>query len=208
MTEEDLRRIIIPQVEFRNALLLDAVQWLRQQSCLPAQEGCIPGLLVPEPSCGVSILLLVPESSAAQARISLHLENVPLWNACYHVAQAAGLEMRHNASGIYLCPPAVGAAIEACAPLSPEQDTGATETASWLRAAKRWPECVVGGSRLHALLQRKINAIWEIDPAYFQEPNWPEKLCERFAPLAAMSAGELPVVYLPDAEPPTGFSLN
>jgi hypothetical protein len=115
--EEALRRLIVAKVEFKHALLLDVVDFLRRQSCIPVAG--IPGAfdLDQRPSPGLSILLLLPPGSlTAQARITWSLENVSIGVALDELARAVGLEMHYNPSGVYLCPPPVGAAIEACGP--------------------------------------------------------------------------------------------
>jgi hypothetical protein len=113
--EQNLRRIIIPEVDFRDAALLDIVEWLSLQS-----RGLIEGNAFGA-AYGVPILLILPEgSSTAQTRITWKAVNVSLGSAILEVAQAAGLTMQFNPSGVFLCPPHIAEAIASCVAHPPE----------------------------------------------------------------------------------------
>ncbi|MBL9182576.1 MAG: hypothetical protein JNN17_10570 [Verrucomicrobiaceae bacterium] len=94
--EAKLKAIIFPVVQFRDATIAEAVEFLRVKSrdldttsTDPAQKG-------------VNILVRGAEENTA--RITLDLKEVPLGDATRYVAELASLEMRVEAYAILLTP--------------------------------------------------------------------------------------------------------
>lgn len=94
--EAKLTAIIFPVVQFRDATIAEAVEFLRVKSrdldttsTDPAQKG---------------VNILVRGAEENKARITLDLKEVPLGDAIRYVAELAGLEMRVEAYAILLTP--------------------------------------------------------------------------------------------------------
>jgi len=139
-----LNRIIIPKVEFRDASVREAIDFLKQKSRdLDTQEpdptrrgvnivlqlesndtggsapptapvtpagGGIPGLeqtpatpVVPATTNTPAL----PTASAAEARITLSLANIPLYQALDYVCKLAGLKMKIDTYAVDIVPPSV-----------------------------------------------------------------------------------------------------
>lgn len=101
MIQQKLESIIIPRVEFRDATIREAVDFIRQQAArLDTAE--------PDPNRrGVNIVLLLDEAAreaAAQSRITLNLSNVPLGEVLRFVAEAAGLKLKLDPFAVAVVP--------------------------------------------------------------------------------------------------------
>jgi general secretion pathway protein D len=114
-----LNSIIIPKIDFRDATIRQAVSFLQQQSRTSdaAQAG-------PDGSSGINIVLKLPAAGAApttapadefgeaataptsspDARISLTLTNVPLYEALRYVATLAGLKVKVEPFAVSIVP--------------------------------------------------------------------------------------------------------
>jgi general secretion pathway protein D len=113
-----LNSIIIPKIDFRDATIRQAVSFLQQQS--RALDAAETG---PDGSSGVNIVLKLPAAgasapppidefgeatvapaSSSDARISLTLTNVPLYEALRYVATLAGLKVKVEPFAVSIVP--------------------------------------------------------------------------------------------------------
>ena len=111
-----LNSIIIPKIDFREATVRQAVSFLQQQS--RSLEEPVPGA---EGDTGINIVLKLPARPAAvpaadefaetaspiastDARISLSLTNVPLYEALRYVATLAGLKVKVEPFAVSIVP--------------------------------------------------------------------------------------------------------
>lgn len=112
-----LNRIIIPRIDFRDSTVRQAVTFLQQRSrdldtteSAPDQRGVNIFLKLPTPSVAAATESVegVEESSAvapsADARITLNLSNVPLYEALRYVATLAGLKVKVEPFAVSLVP--------------------------------------------------------------------------------------------------------
>lgn len=110
-----LNQIIVPRIDFRDATVRQAVSFLQQQS--RTLEGGAEG------QAGINIVLKLPTNSpaappvpdefgeatatptaAADARITLSLSNVPLYEALRYVATLAGLKVKVEPFAVSIVP--------------------------------------------------------------------------------------------------------
>jgi general secretion pathway protein D len=94
-----LDEIIIPRVDFRDATIREALDFLKQRAvALDSTE--------PDPSRrGVNIVLKVPaDSPEAEARITLSLNEIPLRAAIDYVAKAANLKLKIEPYAVAVVP--------------------------------------------------------------------------------------------------------
>ncbi|TCO89415.1 beta-lactamase regulating signal transducer with metallopeptidase domain [Chthoniobacter flavus] len=90
-------KIILPEIEFRDATLREAVDFLRMK----ARE------LDPDKT-GINIV--VKPGAGADVHITLSLTNIPLIEALHYVAGLAGLQMKAEKNAVVLGPPAPASA--------------------------------------------------------------------------------------------------
>ena len=85
---------VVPKIEFREASLSEAVEFLRVKSreLDPAKVG-------------VNILLGPGAQAMREKPITLSLQNIPLSEALRYVAELAGLQVREEAPALVLEPP-------------------------------------------------------------------------------------------------------
>ena len=96
--EEKLNQIIIPKLEFREATLQEAVNFLTRKAIEHSPEA--------DPAHrGVSIMLNAGEAGPIETKITVSLTNIPLLAALTYVAQLAGLEARVEPSRVVIAPP-------------------------------------------------------------------------------------------------------
>jgi general secretion pathway protein D len=108
-----LNRIIVPRIDFRDATVRQAVSFLQQQS-RSLEAGS-------EDEAGINIVLKLPTSapppavdefgetsatplSPSEARITLNLTNVPLYEALRYVATLAGLKVKVEPFAVSIVP--------------------------------------------------------------------------------------------------------
>jgi general secretion pathway protein D len=112
-----LNRIIIPRVDFRDATVRQAVTFLQQRSrdldtteSAPDQRGVNIFLKLPPPGTAVAPPVGDFDDSApapvpsADNRITLNLNNVPLYEALRYVATLAGLKVKVEPFAVSLVP--------------------------------------------------------------------------------------------------------
>jgi len=114
-----LNRMIIPRVDFRDATVRQAVNFLQQRSrdldtteVDPANRGVnivvkLPAVSMPAPSVeadSVGDTLATPAAAASADRITLNLSNVPLYEALRYVATLAGLKVKVEPFAVSLVP--------------------------------------------------------------------------------------------------------
>jgi beta-lactamase regulating signal transducer with metallopeptidase domain len=96
--EEKLNRIIIPKIEYKDATIPGAIDFLRQQSIqLDTAE--------PDPSRRGVKITLAPGTPTRQTRLTLTLTNIPLLEALKFLCQLANLKMAIGADGVLIRPP-------------------------------------------------------------------------------------------------------
>lgn len=114
-------QIVIPKVEFREATVTDALDFLKQK-CLeldPKRGGLsfviklppaplrpvapIPGLV--DPNAPIPLIPAVRELAPDPERITLMLTNIPLWDALRYTAEVAHLQMKWQEYGLLFSPP-------------------------------------------------------------------------------------------------------
>lgn len=113
-----LNRMIIPRVDFRDATVRQAVNFLQQRSrdldtteADPANRGVnivvkLPAVSVPAPTVETDSegdMLAAPAATSAD-RITLNLSNVPLYEALRYVATLAGLKVKVEPFAVSLVP--------------------------------------------------------------------------------------------------------
>lgn len=114
-----LNRIIIPRIDFRDSTVRQAVTFLQQRSrdldtteSSPDQRGVNIFLKLPtaaaaqtiEPTQGTEGAITVPPVATPDARITLNLSNVPLYEALRYVATLAGLKVKVEPFAVSLVP--------------------------------------------------------------------------------------------------------
>lgn len=93
-----LEKLIVPEIEVRDAEATAVVEWLRAESARLSADGT-----------PVNIVLLAP-AEARLGRISLSLRNIPLLDALRYAAEAAGLTLRVESHAVVLERPGPAAA--------------------------------------------------------------------------------------------------
>lgn len=92
--ERKLRNIIIPQVNFREAGLQDAVDFLRERA-----RALDPG------NGDVNIVVAIPiDDDAPEPRLTLNLHSVSLYDVLRYCCEAGGLQMRIDDHAVVLTP--------------------------------------------------------------------------------------------------------
>jgi general secretion pathway protein D len=138
-----LNRIIIPKIEFRDASVREAIDFLKQKSRdldtqepdptrrgvnivlqlessggdmgggaspvapVPAAGGGIPGLEAQPATPAAPSAPAMPTASAAEARITLSLSNIPLIEALKYVCNLANLKLKIDPYAVSIVPPSV-----------------------------------------------------------------------------------------------------
>lgn len=142
-TQQKLEKIIIPRVQFRDATLEQALEYLRVKS----RE--LDTLSVPPTHPGVSIVLRKGE--AQPANLSLDLSDTPLLEALRYCAEQAGMQYRVETHAVVVAPnfeeqptppaatppPVLGNAAEIILPSVQFRDATVLAAAEYLRVKSR-----------------------------------------------------------------------
>ncbi len=135
--QKKLDEIILPIVQFRNATIEEAVEYLRVKSCDFDKETVSPVF------GGVSFVL--NKDKAVKTSISLDLKDIPLGVALRYCVEAAGLKYRVDARAVMIAaslepkfsPPILGNAWTILFPTIQFQEATLEEAVEFLRVKSR-----------------------------------------------------------------------
>ena len=96
--EKKLAGVIIPKVEFKDATLREALEFLRKK----VNE-------MPDNKQPVNFVMQLPEEQAAGAKITLNLANVPFTEALRYIGGLVGATFAYDKYAIVVKPAAAGA---------------------------------------------------------------------------------------------------
>ena len=152
------RKIILPKIEWREATLAEAVDFLRQK----ARE-------FDEEKQGVKLIL--KPGPDANARVSLSLTNIPLSEALRYVADLAGLEVRAEPDALVLAPAQTGEAM-----VTKEWKVRGEDLQGELGADQSAAAVVVALTKLGVLFPPKASVNWMRDKERLIMRNTPENV--------------------------------